>query len=190
MTDSMLSPASGLVPVTIGVLRMGRTSRMVTGGLLLSLACVLGLVEASFAAPFAGARLGLANIAIVVALGVLGEAPALAIGLSRVVIVGLATGSIFGPTSALAFAGAIAAWCAMTLALRSPFGFSYIGISVCGAVAHVLAQYVVAAVLTGVTGVLFLAPIAVAMSLLFGIVTGYLARYIISRVEVSHPSGR
>lgn len=190
MTDSTLSPASVSAPVSVGTVRMGRASRVVTAGLLLSLACVLGLVEASIASPFAGARLGLANIAVVVALAVLGEAPALAIGILRVVIVGLATGSIFGPTSALAFAGALAAWSAMTLALRSPFRFSYIGISVCGAVAHVVAQYLVAAVLTGVTGVLFLAPIAVAMSLLFGIVTGYLARYIISRVEVSYPSGR
>lgn len=190
MTDWTLSPASDLAPVTVGALRMGRTSRMVTSGLLLSLACVLGLVEASFTSPFAGARLGLANIAVVVALGVLGEAPALAIGILRVVIVGLATGSIFGPTSALAFAGALAAWCAMAIALRSRFSFSYIGVSVCGAVAHVLAQYVVASVLTGVAGVLFLAPLAVATSLLFGIVTGYLARYIISRVEVSRPSGR
>jgi len=190
MMDSTLSPARGIVPVTIGTLPMGRTSRMVSGALLLSLSCVLGLVEASFATPLAGARLGLANIAIVVALGILGEAPALAIAISRVVIVGLATGSIFGPTSALAFAGAFAAWCAMTVALRSPFKFSYVGISVCGAVTHVIAQYAVASVLTGVTGVLFLAPIAVAMSLVFGIVTGYLARYIISRVEVSHPSGR
>jgi len=162
----------------------------VTAGLLLSLACVLGLVESALAAPFAGARLGLANIAILVALALLGEAPALAIGLLRVIIIGLATGSLFGPTSALAFAGALAAWLAMTAALRSRFGFSYVGVSVCGSVAHVVAQYVAAVALTGAAGILLVAPISLVMSLLFGIVTGFCALSIISRVEVSRPSGR
>ncbi len=161
-----------------------------TAGLLLALACVLGLVESSFAAPVAGVRLGLANIVVVVALAVLGEASALAIGVLRVGIVGLATGTLFGPASALAFAGACAAWAAMSIAFRSRVGFSYIGISVCGAVAHVAAQYLVVVMLTGLAGVLLLAPVSLVTSLLFGIVTGYSARYVISRLEVSHPFGR
>jgi len=190
VTDSTLSPASLLSASATTARLHGRTGRMVTAGLLLSLACVLGLVESAISTPFAGARLGLANIAILVTLRVLGEAPALAVAVLRVLIVGLATGSLFGPASALAFAGAIAAWLAMSVALRSRFGFSYIGISVCGAFAHIFAQYMMAVVLTGVPGVLLLAPLSLVMSLLFGIVTGYIARYIISRVEVSRLPGR
>lgn len=186
----MLLRAEALMPRVASAVRTGRTSRLVTTGLLLSLACVLGLVESSIAAPIAGARLGLANIAIVVALGLLGETPALAIGLLRVGIVGLATGSLFGPASVLAFAGALAAWVAMCVALRSRAGFSYVGISVCGAVAHVAAQYAVAVALTGAPGILLLAPVSLLTSLLFGIVTGYAARYIISRLKVSRLSGR
>lgn len=190
MTDSTLSRASLLMPRAAVTVGQGRTGRVVTAGLLLALACVLGLVESALAAPVAGARLGLANIAILVALGMLGEAPALAIGILRVGIVGLATGSLFGPASALAFAGSFAAWLAMCTALRSRAGFSYVGVSVCGAFAHVAAQYIVVVALTGVAGILFLAPISLITSLLFGIVTGYSARYVISRIEVSHPSGR
>jgi len=190
VTDSTLSPADLLsAPAVASRLRV-RTGRMVTAGLLLSLACVLGLVEAAFSTPFAGARLGLANIAVLVTLRVLGQAPALAVAVLRVLIVGLATGSLFGPSSALALAGAVAAWLAMSVALRSGVGFSYVGISVCGAFAHVVAQYAMAVVLTGVLGVLLLAPLSLVMSLLFGIVTGYLALYIISRVEVSRLPGR
>jgi heptaprenyl diphosphate synthase len=190
VTASTLSRASLAAPGTLMAGVQGKTRRVVTAGLLLALACVLGLVESAIAAPVAGTRLGLANIAIVVALGVLGERSALAICVLRVGIVGLATGSLFGPASALAFAGALAAWSAMCIALRSRAGFSYVGVSVCGAVAHIFAQYAVVVVLTGAVGILFLAPVSLITSLLFGIVTGYAARYVISRVEVSHPSGR
>ncbi len=135
-------------------------------------------------------RLGLANTAVLVALVSLGEGPALAVSLLRVVVVGLATGSLLGPTSALAIAGAFAAWVAMTLALRSTARFSLVGVSMSGSAAHVTAQFVVAAFITGAPGILGLASVSLFASLLFGIATGLVARLVVSRLEGSALTGR
>lgn len=176
--DSTLSRAS-LPEVRYGSL----SRRVVLGGVLLAGACVLGLLEASIASPVPGVRLGLANIAVIVAFVTVGRRSALAVTLLRVVVVGLATGALLGPVSALAFAGAAASWLAMAFALKSRFGFSLIGVSVAGASAHVLAQFIAAAALTSAPGVLRLAPYALLVSLLFGIATGFAARSVVSRLK-------
>lgn len=175
---------------TVSARASAATRRVVLGGVLLAGACVLGLVEAGVASSLPGVRLGLANIAVLVALVSLGEGPALAVSILRVGIVGLATGSLFGPTSALAIAGALAAWAAMALALRGSVRFSLVGVSIAGSAAHVTAQFLVAALLAGAPGVLRLASFSLLASLLFGIATGLVARLVISRLEGSAATGR
>lgn len=165
------------------------TRKMVLGGSLLAVACVLGLLEAAFASPVPGVRLGLANIAVMVALVVLGPSRALAVSLLRVLIVGLATGAVLGPVSALALGGAVASWAAMSVAYRSQFDFTLVGVSVAGATAHVGAQFCIAAVMAGAPGILAAAPAAIIASLLFGIATGFAARLVISRMEGTVLSG-
>ncbi len=155
------------------------------GAALLALSAALGLVETLWlpALPVPGLRLGLANLAVVVALAVLGPAEALFVSLGRVLIVGLATGTLLGPVSVISAAGAIAAWTVM-VALRSAGArFSVIGWSVGGASAHVAGQLACAAVLTSTPAVLFLAPLALALSLPSGLAIGFLARALLSRVS-------
>ncbi len=183
--DSTLSHASVSAGVSAKV-----TRRTVLSGVLLAGACILGLLEASVASPVPGVRLGLANIAVLVALVVLGRGQALAVSLLRVAIVGIATGSLFGPTSALAITGALASWLAMAATLGSRARFSLVGVSIAGAAAHVLAQFGTAAFITGAPGVLSFASVALVASLLFGIATGLSARFVISRLEGSTLTGR
>ncbi|MCE5190441.1 MAG: Gx transporter family protein [Actinomycetia bacterium] len=166
------------------------TRRLVKAGVLLAGASVLGLLEAAIASPIPGVRFGLANIAVMVALVSLGEGPALTVSLLRVGVVGLATGSLLGPTSLLAISGALASWAAMSVALRSRVGFSLVGVSIAGATAHVAAQFAAAALMTGAAGVVLIAPPALLASLPFGIATGFAARLVISRLEGSARTGR
>ncbi len=177
--DSTLSHAS----VTTRIAAPAR--RVVLAGVLLAGACVLGLLEASVASPVPGVRLGLANIAVIVAIVVIGERAALAVSVLRVGIVGLATGTLLGPVSVLALAGAVASWAAMVLALRSRARFTLIGVSIAGAAAHILSQFAAAGLLTGAPGIVRLASPALLASLLFGIATGFAARSVISRLEGS-----
>lgn len=157
---------------------------------LLALAAVLGLVEATLVPPLPvpGVRLGLANIAVVLALAALGPGRAGAIGLARVVIVGLATGGLGGPGFLMASAGCVAAWAAMSTLCLAGERFSAVGWSVAGAAAHVCAQLAVACALAGGPAPLALLPLSLAASLFTGLATGVCARSLLSRIPLTSPS--
>lgn len=169
------------------------TGLLARGACLLAIGSVLGLVESWLvpALPLPGVRLGLANIAVVLALALLGDGKALAVSVGRVIVVGAATGSLGGPASALAAGGALAAWAAM-VALRRAGGdrFSVIGWSAAGSAAHVLAQIGVACVLAGSLAPLFVGPVSVLAGLFFGVIIGYLARLLLSRLPLAAYASR
>lgn len=158
--------------------------RVTTTALLLAGACVLGLVEAALPGipllPWL--RFGLANIAVVVALAAFGIRVAAVVSIGRVLIVSLATGSLATPAFAMALAGALLSLLVMwLLASRSP-GLSAVGWSAAGSAAHVVAQFAVAGALLGTHSLLLLAPPSVLAALLFGALTGSLARLLVSRL--------
>jgi heptaprenyl diphosphate synthase len=156
------------------------------GSALLAVACVLGLVEAALPGlPFAPwLRFGLANIAVVIALALFGGRVAAVVSIGRVGIVGLATGTLLGPTSVLAAAGAMASLAAMWVIARHVPGASPVSWSAAGSAAHVLAQFLVASVLLGSGSLLVLAPPSVLVALVLGALVGYLALIAVSRLRI------
>jgi heptaprenyl diphosphate synthase len=160
-------------------------SRVARIGLLVALASVLGLAETLWlpVMPVPGMRLGLANIAVVIALEMLGPSAALLVSLGRVAIVGMATGSLLGPVGVISVAGAFASWCVMALLWRCGDRFSPIGWSVAGSASSVCAQIAIAGLVTGSAAPLYLAPLALALSLPSGLAVGLLAGTLISRVS-------
>lgn len=161
------------------------SSRVAWTASLLALACSLGLVESLLLPPLPvpGLKLGLANLAILAALVTIGPARALVISLGRVVIVGLATGSLFGPVGLLSLAGAIFAWAAMAATMRlGRESLSVVGLSLAGAAAHVAGQLAAASALTGSLAPLYLAPLSLGLGILSGLLIGYSARLLLSRI--------
>ncbi|MCK8114018.1 Gx transporter family protein [Anaerosoma tenue] len=176
---------SMLASVSTSVTRGSVVSRRVAvGSGLLAVACVLGLIEAAMPglplAPWL--KLGLANIAVVVALAVADGATAAVVSLGRVVIVGLATGTLGTPVGLIAAAGAIASLGVMWALSSRGDAFSLVGWSAAGSAAHVLAQLVIAGPLVGSWSLMALAPASVLIALPLGALTGYLARTIVSRL--------
>jgi len=80
-----------------------RSRDLTLTALLLACATALGYVEAVLfpAMPLPGFKLGLANVAVVIALVMLGPARAGVVSLGRVLLVALATGTLGSPTMAL-----------------------------------------------------------------------------------------
>lgn len=172
-------------------LQLRRTSAQDTrvlsaGAMLLALACILGLIEASLPAlPVAPwLRLGLANLAVVVALALYGPAIATAVSVGRVLIVSLAVGSLFTPVFIMALAGAMASLVAMCLARASIRGLSPVGWSAAGSAAHVVGQFAAASVLLSTGGLLALVPPSVVFALVFGVAVGSLAQMTVSRLSL------
>jgi heptaprenyl diphosphate synthase len=151
---------------------------------MLALACVLGIIESWVSSPVPGVRLGLANAAVLAVLLRGGWMRAARVSLARVALVGLVTGTLFGPVSALSFSGAAASVVCMALAARVQ-GLSVLGISVAGAFSHVAAQLLTASVFVASGAVVTLATPALLASLPLGLVTGSAAGALISRLEGS-----
>ncbi len=164
---------------------MSRSFYVAQVSLLMALASVLGYAEAVLlpSLPVPGFRLGLANLAVVLAMALLGPSRALLVSLGRVLIVGLATGTLLGPIGFMSVVAAIAAWAAMALLYRlGRATFSVIGWSVAGSAAHVLGQLVAASLLVGALHPFALAPLSLAAALCAGIAIGYSAHLLLSRV--------
>jgi heptaprenyl diphosphate synthase len=155
-------------------------------GLLVAVGAVLGLLESAVLPPLPvpGVRLGVANVATVLALALLGARPALWAGVLRVLAVGLAAGSLGGPATLLALSGALAAWGAMALLARFGGFFSVIGWSVAGASAHVAGQLAAACLVTGSPAPLLFAPLSLGLALVCGLVVGYSTRLLLSRLPL------
>lgn len=155
------------------------------GSALLAVACVLGLVESWLPGmpltPWL--RLGLANIPVVVALAMGAPRMAASVSVGRLVIVGLASGSLATPASAMAAAGALASLLVMWALSRRAVRLTPVGWSAAGSAAHVVAQFIAAGAILGTWSVLRLAPPSVLVALFLGAVIGTLARIVVSRVR-------
>jgi heptaprenyl diphosphate synthase len=184
-----MTMASTLVSADIGRVRSTAVpSRSVaTGSAFLAVACVLGLVEASLPtlplAPWL--HLGLANVAVVMALALHGVRTAAVVSFGRVVVVGLAAGSLASPAFGMAAAGAAASLGSMWALSSRAKSISVVGWSAAGSAAHMVAQFLVSTFILGSGAVLVLAPPSVLLALVFGTFVGSLARLLISRLSVS-----
>ena len=112
---------------------------------LVAAACVLQVAESLIPHPVPGVRLGLANIVTLITLAELGFRAALEVALLRTVVASLVLGSFLTPGFLLSFFSAAASTCVMaalwSLSRRFPaWGFSVVGVSVAGAVAHNASQ--------------------------------------------------
>jgi heptaprenyl diphosphate synthase len=164
----------------------GPARTVATVGLLVAVGAVLGLLESAVLPqlPVPGVRLGVANVATVLALALMGARPALWAGVLRVLVVGVAVGTLGGPANVLALSGVLAAWGAMALLARFRGVFSVVGWSVAGAFAHVAGQLAAACAVTGSPAPLMFAPLSLGLALACGLAVGYSARLLLSRLPL------
>lgn len=162
----------------------GATVRVARLGMLLGVALVLYAVDSAIPSPFPFLRIGLANVATLMALVTLGFADALAVTVLRVLVASLVVGTFLGPAFGLAMAGGVAGAVGMGLAARYALPpLSVVGVSIVGALLHNLAQLgVLAGFYTGVAPALRLLPAALLVSAATGLVTGLFALFSLEKL--------
>ena len=159
---------------------MSRAKTLAWCASLLSAALILSYVEAIV--PLGGYRIGLANIAVLIACHLLSRRMGLLVMAARVLISSILFGS--ATTFIFSICGGLLAWCVMAALLPFYGKISLIGISVLSAAAHNLGQVLAAC------GVLSsAAPLSMLWWLLLfaipaGILTGILAEIICHRVKL------
>ncbi|MBR0231217.1 MAG: Gx transporter family protein [Clostridia bacterium] len=153
---------------------MKRTAKLALCGLFVALAFGLSWVELLI--PFdslgiPGVKLGLANLAVMAALYLMGFLPAAAVSLARILL----SWFVFGSFTAFIYSlcGGVLSLAVMCLIKRSGF-FGCAGVSVCGAVAHNAGQLAAACALLHGTAVLYYAPVLFAAAVVTGALNGAL----------------
>ncbi len=141
--------------------------------------------------PIPGVKLGLANIVTLLTLILFDFQTALLIAVLRTVLGSLLSGTLFNIAFLMSFSGAVASTCLMAIitrwvqALHFTPGFSTVGISIAGAIAHNLGQLATAALLIKHTAVFYYLPIMLLSSLPTGCLTGLLLRELLKHIRAS-----
>ena len=159
-----------------------KTNKIAFLGLLVVLAFVLSYIE--FLLPLnigiPGAKVGLANLVVMVALYTLGNKNAFILSVVRVVLVGLTFGNLAMMMYSLAGAGL--SFLAMVIAKKTKL-LSITGVSVLGGVCHNLGQIIVAMFVLETASLVYYLPFLIVIGTISGVVIGILSGMIISRVQ-------
>lgn len=150
---------------------------------LLVLAIGLHVFEAALPNLGPWFKFGLANLVTLLALALMGSRAALTLALGRVVVGSFFIGTLLTPTFVISLAGGLAAALAMIAAWRFLPAISLVGVSLIGALAHMIAQFVTVETLFIQQSALYYAlPPLLLLSCLTGWINGALAGYIAGRL--------
>ncbi len=163
---------------------MTGTRRVTNLALLVSIGLVLSIIESTFPPllPVPGAKLGLANIATVIALYMFGPWMALEVTVLRSVIGGLLRGSVVGLF--LSFSGGLVSTLVMIfLYVLFDGTFSVVGVSVAGAVTHNVVQLLAAYLLVRHLALFYYMPYLILIAVPTGLFIGFAARRVNQSLE-------
>ena len=151
-------------------------------GVLAALAIVLSYLESLIPVftSVPGVKLGLANAVVVVVLYKLGAREAFMINMVRIAVSGL----LFGNPVMLLYSlcGGLASYVVMLL-LRKLKSFSVTGVSIAGAVAHNLAQLMLACFILENGSIVYYMAVLLITGAVSGLLTGIAASFIIETVR-------
>ena len=125
-----------------------------------------------------GAKLGLANFAVIMAMYLLGNKEALFINIVRILFIGFMFGNLF--SICFSIAGAVVSFIAMIL-LKYFKRFSMISVAVMGGVFHNIGQIIVAAFVVENISVVVYIPILIISGIVTGFIIGILSNSIYLR---------
>ena len=143
-------------------------------------AVVIGIIESfipSIGIP--GIKLGLANIVILVTLYELGIIESIFVNVLRVVLVSLIRGTIMSMGFVMSLTGAIFSLGIMILFYLVVKKFSIIGVSVIGAIFHVIGQILIAMIYLGTSGIVYYLPFIALSAIVTGVIVGIVSQLII-----------
>ncbi|MGP1570241.1 MAG: Gx transporter family protein [Eubacteriales bacterium] len=157
------------------------TKKLTSSALIASLALIMSYVEFLIPMPFPipGIKLGIANLAILIALYKLGPSYALPINLLRIAIAGLLFTGLF--STLYAASGALLSFVVMIF-LKNTDKFSIVGVSMAGSVAHNLGQLLIASFIMSTPHLLYYFPVLLFSGMLTGILIGICAYELLKKL--------
>lgn len=157
---------------------MSKTEKIVKYSCLVADAFILSWIESAIPYPLPGVKAGFSNIAVLIALFLLGPKGMIAVAITKVV---LSTFTFIGFSGFIySIAGTILCLISGIIMYRSQ-KFGVLSISVVGALLHNMGQLIVAVIVIG-KKIIYYMPILVITGVFAGIITGIIAAEIIKRL--------
>ena len=151
-------------------------------GMLVALAFVLSYIETLIPVNLGipGAKLGLANLVVMVALYTLGTKEAFGLSMVRILLTGLTFSSM--AAMLYSFAGGLLSFAVMAL-MKKTEKLSVTGVSVLGGIAHNAGQIFVAMWILDTATLIYYLPVLAITGVASGTVIGLLAVMVIRRIS-------
>ena len=159
-----------------------KTKKIAYLGLLIALAFVFSYIE--FLIPvnlgIPGAKLGLANLVIIVAMYTLNERDAFILSMIRIVLVGFTFANLASMLYSLA--GGILSFVMMVIAKKTK-KLSITGVSVIGGVFHNVGQIIVAIWVVKTSSLVYYLPVLMITGIVAGVAIGILGAMVTKRIK-------
>ncbi len=159
-----------------------KTKKIAYLGLLIALAFVFSYIE--FLIPVnigvPGAKLGLANLVIIVAMYTLNEKDAFVLSMIRIVLVGFTFANLASMLYSLA--GGILSYVVMVIAKKTQ-KFSVTGVSVLGGVFHNVGQIIMAIWVVKTASLVYYLPVLMISGIVAGVAIGILGSMVTKRIK-------
>lgn len=158
------------------------SKKVATIGVLIALAMIFSYIEVLLPINFGipGAKLGLANLVVVISLYLLPLSWVWLISLIRIVLMGILFGN--GLSLLYSMAGGILSLFIMCI-LKKIKGFSITGISIGGGVSHNIGQLLMAIVILDNAKISYYLPILLISGMITGVLIGQLSTQIIKVIK-------
>jgi len=152
-------------------------------GVFTALAMIFSYIEALIPIPIGipGVKLGVANIAIIAVIYIIGDAEAILVNFLRIVLVGILFGSFYSFIFSLA--GGMLSVILMILVKKTK-KLSMVGVSIIGGVAHNVGQITAAVFLMDNVAIAYYLPVLMVAGVVTGIIIGYIGQLVTKRITV------
>ena len=150
------------------------------------MAVLLFIVEGMIPKPLPFMRIGLANVFILLILVQIDFLSALVVTLTKVIIGNLFSGLLFTPLILFSLVSSVLSLLVMYAVYKSRISFSLVGVSITGALSHLLTQLVLGYFLFVHTSRIFaLFPLILLIGLVSGLITGILVIILYKNIRLN-----
>lgn len=158
--------------------------RIAACGVLTALAMIFSYIEALIPIPIGipGVKLGIANIAIIAVIYIVGDTEAIIVNLLRILLTGILFGNIYSFLFSLA--GGMLSVIVMILIKRTK-RFSMSGVSIVGGVTHNIGQIVAAVFLMENAAIAYYLPVLIVAGVVTGLVIGCVGQLVTKRIKLN-----
>lgn len=163
-------------------MNVNKTKRFVYLALLCAAAIILSIFESIYIGPiFLTLRIGLANIAALIALKLLGRKEMIIVNVMRSVIANLLRGMLLGSTFWISLGGIVLS--SIVLIIMDMLDSSLMFTSVMSSIAHSIGQVIVVMMFYMQPRIAMILPYMLLGSIPMGIFTGITAKLVLSRIQ-------